>query len=353
MNRIDNLDALRALAALSVFFYHIAEVAGNPFHNFFNMGGIGVDLFFVLSGFCIGMSVIRSQEWCWKNFARKRFLRLAPAYYFSILIIVLLVMPELLFNRTGYLDIFTHLTFIHTYSYQTHGSINGVYWSLGVEASFYVLMALSAVFLRDSRKIWPTLALWIIISWTWRYIIATEIEAIPIYKFILSTQLIGTLDAFAFGVIVAKLTTIERISSKLFQPNPALALLIGSLILLYQYQNFAGSPIYWDSAKHTVLFRSMLAFTFSLLIIAFIGCSQIKFLTQTMHYSGLLYLGKISFGIYLFHLPLMRIMTDKGLFNSDSNYYAGFVCLLFTIIFGSLSYHLVEKRFYPRLTKIA
>lgn len=344
MKRVESLDLLRAFAALSVFFYHIHEVGNNPFNGFFNFGGIGVDLFFVLSGFFISLSIIKNKDWDIFLFFKKRINRIIPAYYVSLIILLALVPPVYLLTKFGLYDVLSHLIFIHPWNYQTHGSINGAYWSLGVEVQYYILIALSAIFLRSKKYRYYLLISWIVIAWLWRFNISSmDIE--PIYKFILSTQVIGMLDEFSFGIIIAIFMTSEVkddfINSKLFIFLVSILMILG----FYFYSTLQGRGDYWSNSSIVVFGKSLLALSFSASIIVFIKLSDYVRVLSVIHYTGIPYIGRISYSFYLYHLPVMLSMAKVGILN-ENDIFSGFMCLIITILISSVSYYLVEKRFY-------
>lgn len=344
MKRVESLDLLRALAALSVFFYHIHEVGNDPFNGLFNYGGIGVDLFFVLSGFFIGLSIIKPKSWDVKNFLKKRMMRIVPAYYASLVVILALMPVPYILTATGIYDVISHLTFIHPFLYGTHGSINGAYWSLGVEVQYYLAMAVFAVLFRSNKYRYFLLFFWIIISWFWRYYVST-LDIQPIFKFILSTQLIGMLDEFSLGIIVAIITS-SGVKDRIIGNNVVMlfcALL--SMFLLKEYLVIQGNPNYWVSPLIMVFSKSMLALSFALLILVFIKLSYYDKFLQILNYTGLPYVGRISYSFYLYHLPIIVAMKSAGVLNFNS-IVGGLFCLLMTVLLSSISYFLVEKRFH-------
>ncbi len=187
--RIHNLDALRALAALAVCFYHFRreDYLGLPLlTEIFSYGHLGVHVFFVISGFVIPLSLtqIRFRWSDLSSFLASRFFRLYPAYVGSALLAVALwygsswlpgfrgQVPEisasqLLANFTLSCDFVGEAWFIP------------VYWTLAIEAQFYLLIALSFPLLehRQAAVRWMALATWIlapllvgtgpsILSWT-------------------------------------------------------------------------------------------------------------------------------------------------------------------------------------------
>ena len=151
---IHDLDGLRGLAILLVLLRHAARSMGYdttypptlplgswdfviPCLN----GWAGVDLFFVLSGFLIAHHVIRSQSrnWSLRRYLAKRILRIVPAYYATLAVVVIglpffTIDRENLALRTGY-----HLLFLQDYLIP---NIISAFWSLGVEEKFYLLLPL-------------------------------------------------------------------------------------------------------------------------------------------------------------------------------------------------------------------
>lgn len=144
--RLAGLDGLRALAILLVFLRHSAHVflraqdidpPQSPLWNLMLNGWIGVDLFFILSGYLITASLLRSERHDWKIYAQKRVLRIVPAYVGVLLLCVIGAFP-LYVVPGGDLAwrVFYHLLFLQDY---LPSNINVVFWSLGVEEKFYII----------------------------------------------------------------------------------------------------------------------------------------------------------------------------------------------------------------------
>lgn len=105
-NRIDSLDVLRGIAILMVIVSH-HTVAKNKFLSFLNLGH-GVDLFFVLSGFLIGMTALLGSG-RFKVFVVKRSLRIYPLYFVNLLLIFFScygVKAKLAFSSSWYFHTF-------------------------------------------------------------------------------------------------------------------------------------------------------------------------------------------------------------------------------------------------------
>lgn len=169
--RVVELDSLRGIAALWVVIFHMSYGvdrvwrtlhAGqpNPVSPFtLNIEGmLAVDLFFLISGFVITMTVERSASW--RSFAVSRISRLYPAYWAAVLIsaAVIALMP-LDQPRPGAVQIAANLTMLHLYLRQPN--IDPSYWSLAVELGFYLLVGVLLV-LGQLRRIEAFAALWML-----------------------------------------------------------------------------------------------------------------------------------------------------------------------------------------------
>ena len=151
---IPALDGLRGLAILMVVIYHAAESFRPPSGGLLSIatwdiatplysGWLGVNLFFVLSGFLITWHLLR--RWTpavsgaeISTYLTKRWLRIVPTYYVVLLVAAFELTPHhpIEPGRLG-LRITYHLLFLQDY---LPGSILGPFWSLGVEEKFYLLM---------------------------------------------------------------------------------------------------------------------------------------------------------------------------------------------------------------------
>lgn len=153
------LDLLRSAAIILVMIRHFGErgfalPAESPVTNFIFWGFMGVSLFFVLSGFLIGgqiMEDISKREFSFYKFYLKRFWRIFPPYYFSILVVVIIYFTGLSNSnsiRQGtstdelLIDVFYHVLFLQNYISlpKIQGSL---YWTLGIEEQFYIIIPLA------------------------------------------------------------------------------------------------------------------------------------------------------------------------------------------------------------------
>lgn len=143
------LDLVRAIAIALVLLRHgyraivpSTEIAASGFwQNVFANGWVGVDLFFVLSGYLISQHLIRhglgTNRFVFWRYATMRALRIVPAYFAVLAMILLVAFPYYTIDRS-YLTIkvLYHVLFLQDY---LPSNINVVFWSLGVEEKFYLI----------------------------------------------------------------------------------------------------------------------------------------------------------------------------------------------------------------------
>lgn len=175
------IDGLRALAVLLVVFLHgydAGTVRGQLPSGFIgipltpwrvdvapilNHGGMGVRLFFVLSGFLLAQSWIKANYTgaprpSIRTYFNLRIFRIVPAYYVCLLLTLLFFTPifipqALVYSRDGLAILLAHLTFLQFYFPLSSTSFNfdGVLWTLTIEATFYVILPLIIPFFYRKR----------------------------------------------------------------------------------------------------------------------------------------------------------------------------------------------------------
>ncbi|MAL99542.1 acyltransferase family protein [Hydrocarboniclastica marina] len=166
--RLKALDALRGIAALAVVLFHYVpyyhQLYGHDFEpwRFLEFGRYGVHLFFILSGFVIFMTLEKTASAGWFGLARA--FRLLPALWIAIPITFLSVQllgPE---NRAVLLtDALWNFTLLHEYLGRPH--VDGAYWSLVIEATFYVWMAVLFYKMGSGKPLFVVMWLWVGISY--------------------------------------------------------------------------------------------------------------------------------------------------------------------------------------------
>jgi len=166
--RLSALDALRGIAALGVVLFHYLPYYDQLYgHSFTPWAGLefgryGVHLFFILSGFVIFMTLERTRSAGW--FALARSVRLLPALWAGIALTFLAVHTLGPDDRAVSLGAaLLNTTLLHEYLEFPH--VDGAYWSLVIEATFYCWIALLFYGLRAWERIRVALWAWVLVSY--------------------------------------------------------------------------------------------------------------------------------------------------------------------------------------------
>ena len=166
--RLQSLDALRGIAALIVVLFHYVPYYDKLYgHGFtpwsvLEFGRYGVHLFFMLSGFVIFMTLERTRSAGWFGLARA--FRLLPALWAGIaltFVSVHLLGPA--DRAVSFSEALLNITLLHEYFDFPH--VDGAYWSLVIEATFYVWMALLFYGLGNGQRLYNVLWIWLITSY--------------------------------------------------------------------------------------------------------------------------------------------------------------------------------------------
>jgi peptidoglycan/LPS O-acetylase OafA/YrhL len=350
----ENIDLLRGFAALSVVVYHVIEhlqwkafpVSG--LLVWFRTGWMGVDLFFVISGFVIGLSAFsaidQSGELAFrKPFIARRALRIVPLHYLTMMVFVVFVSPELLFNQF-WINLLSHLLFLHNLHPNLHGAINGSNWSLATEMQFYALMLVLAPWIRSGRW-WMIALIFVGVAWIWRWaatlLVPISSPSEVFQLFVWSTQMPGMLDEFVVGLLLAKSTRTkqgEKILSGGTFVQTTLFLLSAVALTVTMDMIYWRHASYWDLPLMVIFWRTLLAITFGLVLLFTISLKvpkPIKRILQPFYY-----LGVISYGIYLWHLPVFLSIKRLEWLSPSTTL---FLVILLTCTFASMSWHFFEK----------
>lgn len=347
MQRYPLIDALRGFAALWVVFFHVIGVGDwkdfptTGIALLPRIGWLGVDLFLVISGFVIGRSAIEgfNAGGAWRSsYTERRLRRIVPLYILTLACSAILVQPAVLRQGwTSVLDVAAHLLFLHNLAPTTHGSINGPSWSIALEMQFYALMLLATPWIARSPW-WKVVTVWAGLAIAWRYgttVVLPPGSANPHFQFMASTQLPGVLDEFVAGIGLAKLAMAGKLN---YRPWRMLAWVLAAVVLLGAAWTalFTTQPGFWSHHGMVILWRSLLAAG----LVSTLACVVMLPGDGGWMTRPLRYLGEISYGIYLWHFPVLLTLIAHTPLKGWALLLA---TLASTLALAALSWHGFEK----------
>jgi len=342
------LDALRALAIVLVLFRHGSRIEGVGFasgsfgQNVFSNGWIGVDLFFVLSGYLIAKSLFKrlgkdQQLFSWRYF-EARILRIVPAYYAVLLLCVIGFFPFFQVSPEGLEQrFFYHGLFLQDYF---GADINVVFWSLGVEEKFYILVPLLILALLRIKSVrWQFAACLVIMSLSpiARFAVFAFQESIIGYQEFF-TQLRSpfhmSLEGFLVGIMVA-LGERKNWLLPVKIAKPVLLLCLVGLVLWAGSHEFMASINLFDAVLQPLL----LSLFFGLMLYCCLGLNNTLLpLEPTARV-----IARLSYALYLVHFPLIPLVL---VLTKDLGGWAFWSLYLLFSMLGAMALHfLVEKPF--------
>lgn len=322
--RLYYLDAIRGIAALMVVFSHYAE--RTPVHSFrvfefFRPGQFGVVVFFMLSGFVIPYS-FKHGGGDVRGFLISRFFRLYPAYWFSVM---LAAVSATLFLQTpiSLKMIMANLTMIQ--KLLGYPDAFGIYWTLLVELIFYALCVLMALMgFIYNLKVRMTLSIFLLFIG-----LATSFAR---FKYGVSTPVgaIVSLSMMLFGSIWREFVVNgNNVAMKCSFLWVVLFIVVFPFISIFAYNFDRG--LGENAVNYSISFIS--------------GVVAFMLLTTVFKIYGkiFIYLGAISYSIYLLHPFVLEFTNSKLNLNSDFYLVAFIAYVLATILLASISYHFIEK----------
>jgi peptidoglycan/LPS O-acetylase OafA/YrhL len=354
------IDVLRALAALSVVVYHVIEMG--QWSGFatqgplvvFRYGWAGVNLFLVISGFVIGLTALngfaRDGSAFQRPFVRRRLARVVPLYLLTGLVYVLLVESSLLFAPVSrQLTHFgSHLLFLHNLNPDTYGTINGPNWSVALEMQFYLAVLLLTPWLARWNP-WRMLLAAVLFSALYRWVTTLFLPpgaSVVHEQHVAAIQLPGVLDHFALGIFLARAVRGEAGAWWQARLTPSWAHCLQFAAVAAVLVGAAGwllrSGSYWDRPSMIVGFPLLLALGLAAVVMTAIAFPAPRAaLLQPLRYPGI-----ISYGIYLWHAPvLLSLLGRYPTLREGRLLVTTLVC---TLLLAAFSWHAFEKPWIRR-----
>lgn len=387
------LDGLRAIAALMIVLFHLllfTHVEYQPWSqatgSFWYVLATGVQLFFTLSGFLLFrpyvLALLTGKPLPSSiRFYKKRALRILPAYWVALTI--LLVFNWRIAKGPVWLNALSHALFIHDLFPRYNRDLNGPFWTLAVEAQFYLLLPWIAAAVawvightrrggspgrpQTARRVIVGLLGMITVALITRWAGAQVMGALPASApnvggastalWWLGLLLLGTqgkyLEVFLVGAIAATLYTATT-ASRGAQRDRLRPIAIG--LALFGFAVMVPCAIYWQTG--TALYHAGAQWGWDVLLYPLatgIGYSSIllsavwggPWLRAPLEFPALRFVGHISYSVYIWHLPILH--ADIALLQPIP--LAVRVILIFVISY--LSYQFVERPFLQQGRRIA
>lgn len=353
-SRIPELDGVRGVAILMVLLWHyvqnqlVAEAGSVLASVKLSLGFAwsGVDLFFVLSGFLITGILLeqKGKSNYFKVFYIRRVCRIFPLYYLYLFIFILMLYVGA--GESGFLNNLVRLDGVPVWSYATYtqnilmGLKNsagpdwlGVTWSLAIEEQFYLVLPFIIYFISEKRL--PVIFIWIVLTAIYfRF-------SMPGLSAYINTP--WRADSLMIGALLAYYIRMPGFIAYIEARRRYLLVLLVLLTAGLFFANNAGKLSLGGAVTHISL-----AVLFGLLILYVIIYRE-GYIAGFMRSRMLMWLGGISYGVYLFHTNVSKIA--HGLIrhahpqiSTWSEALVTMLALVVTLFLAQLSYRFFETR---------
>jgi len=303
MKHIKPLDSLRAIAVFLVILSHWLPVRHviNKVPN----GAIGVDIFFVLSGFLITSILLESRlkaeqlsirkTTAFKNFFFRRALRIFPIYYLTIFTLFIFHDWSGTNIKPAFIYFVTYTSNFYFYKLQSWDGMISHFWSLAVEEQFYLFWPW-LILLLNKKYLLPLILLFITIGICSQYLLR-NMELGDIFT-------TSCFDAFGLGALLSWIAIFKPYALLSFYKRIRWLALVCSIIFfigLYQQQ--------WMYIPLRTLVSIIALWIITHIVYADKEKKQVQF-SLLLNNKLLLFVGKISYGMYLYHRILPSLTTE-------------------------------------------
>jgi peptidoglycan/LPS O-acetylase OafA/YrhL len=313
--RVPVLDGLRGVAVLLVLAVHLtvlesAAVVDRMFTFVAFLGWIGVDLFFVLSGFLITGILYdgRHAAHYYRNFYVRRSLRIFPLYY-VVCFVTLVMAPSLalapvLIGPAPLRAEWSYWVYLSNFAAAAERQLGTgvliVAWSLAIEEQFYALWA--PVVHRVRPRVLVRLCVGLVAAAAFLRAALVTVDTAPVAVYVLP---FARMDALALGALVALLIRQQGVHA-LVRPallvGPCAALLVVGTALWDQ------DPTWRGTATQTVGYTANALMFASLVVVSLAGSTSR--IGHVLASGWLRTFGKYSYALYLLHLPIRALVRD-------------------------------------------
>ncbi len=268
-------------------------------------GSVGVELFFWLSGFVLFLPHAENRAPALRTFAVRRLAKIVPSYYLALVVIAFVFVQPQNVAAGRPLELVRHALFIHSFDYDSMYAVVSAFWSLAIEAQFYVLFPLLAACMY--RRALPTFLACLAVGEGFRlYLQLRGLNG----SFYWICQLPANIDVFGAGMFCAWLfARTKRPSARLATIVAVVSLLLG-LALMRQFsdvtiaQNYTAHQAYQND--HRFVFE---------LVISGLGLGSLWALRPWRAIVAnplLVWLSSISYNLYLWHEAIVSQCARTG-----------------------------------------
>ncbi|MBV8847865.1 MAG: acyltransferase [Bryobacterales bacterium] len=347
-NRLAPLDGLRGLAIVMVLLTHYGTMLDRTsplqhiVRSLFDFGWTGVDCFFVLSGFLITGILLdtRGAENYFQAFYARRILRIFPLYYFSLILLFLLVMPHIRLG-SGQPELWRKLVYIFYVQNWFHPvQLMGQYWTLAVEEQFYLIWPL-VVYLFPQPRI-----LRIAIGGSMAaVIIRLTMLALHVNSEAILENTFARMDSLLIGAACACIVR-RRNWFQAVQRSANLLCLSPAVVLPAVYLvngNFYNETPFIAGVGYTLIDLSFAALLLSLIATTGSSIPAQRFFTSRLMRA----FGTYSYAAYIWHI-LVRVVVmnvERALHLSLPWFLNIPLLVIVTLLFSIASYAFIERPF--------
>lgn len=345
------LHTLRGLAAFWVLVMHAWALSGSPDLELWPgvpvtpvaaVGWLGVHLFYALSGFLLAYGLLSrpAHKRHYPTFIGRRFLRIFPAYY-AQLGVLLLVGPAIGMERqltTG--QLLEHLVMYFNLPPDYLVPLNGVWWTLPVEFSFYLVLPFLVPLVARTGPLFFWLGC-AAVEIGYRYLVFSLEPGWPTPKVSnVINQMPGVMTLFGSGVVAAWLAVEHAWRPRRPRLAGAAALAAWAawiaVLLSVAYDYWDGHPLLFSWGLGSGLATAALI----------LALHRVEPRSSWLTHPAPVWLGDISYGIYLWHFPVMTALNTFWLdgFTGARHFSLLLLCgALWTVALAALSFYAVER----------
>ena len=331
---INNFDFLRFVFAFTVAFAHLIELtdleALKPFKIYLN-ARLAIDGFFIISGFLIAKSYENSAKL--KEYIIRRAKRIIPAYA------VVILASALLFSVISSYSIYDYFSNSQFWNYLAANlsfqnylepclpgvfetnkfcAVNGALWTIKLEEAFYLLVPVFYWLVRVKK-----LNFYVLIVIVYLFSVSYYMYFLSINNYRIAKQLPGALAFFATGIVYYK-----------------------NFSILKKWKDYIIIPCLIVFVLEHYILKTQLLKPISFGFMVFYAAYSFRFLNNFGKY------GDFTYGIYIYHYPLIQLFGVLGLFNKYPPLIICALVLMLTLLIAILSWYLVELPYLSKNRRI-